>query len=84
MASRRFPPPWSVKKLTLERKTIATCSPCPIRSFGLSGRPAPACQLPIEKRGIFLVRGGGQCGSGSSNLRSAADLQSYRVRRTVM
>ena len=46
--------PPSVKKLTSERKTMATCSPCPIRSFGLSGRAAAG--LPIEKRGRFLMR----------------------------
>ena len=54
MPARRFPQLWSVKKLTSERKTMATCSPCPIRSFGLSGKAAAG--LPIEKRGIFLMR----------------------------
>ena len=37
--------PDTAKKLTSERrKTMATCSPCPIRSFGLSGTPPLAYQ----------------------------------------
>ena len=69
MPARRFPPPWSVKKLTSERARRWRHARL-VRSQ-LRALWEAAAGLPIEKRGIFLLRLVAQLQFRSSNFTTA-------------